>query len=476
MERGKLVRKFLFIIVCMMYCFLLVACSNSASKPENRILGHWIEKSKDPDIPDTHYFIAKDIVTWVGEGKNSEIKYEIVETKPENNWIKIKYDAGGGLREFHFPPYSEQSQTESVKTSFEMNNFLTGEPVVGESTWEYADNKQKPDDPEMAAALVDQLYSTKETVNISLTEMKKQLGTDFYNFTWNEEAITPNTKVISARDLDGLLSVKAITYNQQLKKVSLTYYQKNDSKAAMKSMIGFIAFLQTAMPDVYYEEHLQWITKSFKQVQEVEGKAGHVSYKGQHYDWKYDDELKAIELSVIHDKSKTEDEKSGIPTFPLTPYQGIGITRSVFELFDKDVEYTLTDGSPYIRRKMIFLKEKDEKGRPVMTGKTARNDVILTVTGRDDNVKSAKMQIHKKVSELDLDIYFDRMWKIASFYNSTIKERPIPDKYTKWYEQAFEELLEKNTTQEAVVGDNIVTLSYEEPYYEFQIFINLNKE
>lgn len=143
--------------------------------------------------------------------------------------------------------------------------------------------------------------------------------------------------------------------------------------------------------------------------------------------------------------------------------------------FEKNVKYLLTDGSHYISRKLRFTEKKDENGRPVIIGKTEQNDVILTLTGRSDNAKSAKLQIHKKVSELDRDIYFDQIWDNVTDLNSSIKERPLPDKYDEWYEQAFQDIEERRSSSETILGDDIVTMSYDEPYYEFQIFGDMNK-
>lgn len=58
-----------------------------------------------------------------------------------------------------------------------------------------------------------------------------------------------------------------------MKKVTLTqlFSQDPEGLKTKKSAVGFTAFLQLLMPDVYHEERYRWITTSFQKVRETEG-------------------------------------------------------------------------------------------------------------------------------------------------------------------------------------------------------------
>ncbi|MBW5466878.1 hypothetical protein GPJ61_03175 [Brevibacillus formosus] len=469
------IKTFVFIVFISLACLGSAACSNTASKPENRILGHWVDKSTNPDYTDVHYFVSAGSLMMVSQGEAREFGYEVLESIPEKNWIKVKYDSGL-VRDFQFPAFDKENPAQKVETNLHGESILFAERYVENSIWEYVDDKQKLDDPNMPIKLVDELFGEKETLNVSLDALKKQLDIGLYSFHWKEEDLTPNTKIIQAQDQGGLISFEAITHNNQLKKVSLTqlFTKDPDGLKSKKSAVGFTAFLQLLMPDVYHEEQYRWIITSFQKVRETEGKVGHLSYKGHHYDFSYNDRLEEISLSVIHDKTKEQSDKlltnSKTPIFYLPEYRGLGIGVSEMKhYYRKDVAFGSEEGmdESFVMTKLVFTSTTDEYGKKIITGKSETDDVILTMTGQESNLKMMTLKVHENISELHRYAYYTGIAYAATHQNEVLKKQ-----FKEWENKVYPEFENKQKTLDKIIGGNIFTKSYEKPYYTYQLYVN----
>jgi len=458
MFRGKW-----FVIVSFIMCsFLVSACSGKEAALTSGILGHWVQEADDPKYPDIHYYITKDKIIELHAGEATEHKYKVQEKDLDFNRIKIVLD-DKSIREITLDP--NQKTTLQVVKEFEESNQ---DNVQVNQIWTYVDEAQTIEDPKTAAiTLVDDMYSKKDALNVSRDEFKDKLTNELFSFTWKTEKMTPKIEILKGKG--NLLTFEAVTHDQKVKMASLRLKRTNELESELKNSIALLGFLKITMPDVEIEEATKWSSIALKKLREEEDQALHLSHKGHHYDYSYDKENQEYVLKVVNDKTKTardEPNDSTVITYAIPPYEGVGMELGDFMLFFDDEEPKIINGKE-VKIDLDFTEERDQSGNLINVGRNKRNDIVLTLVGRPENVKIAELKIHTSVPIEETEEYMMQFSFISMErrLNKTLKVAITDKEAFGWVNQAFPLLFDKGEGSKTVVGEDVLATELRDSYY-----------
>lgn len=464
--------KWLVFAAFIMLASLVSACSGKEAALTNGILGHWVQESDDPRYPDYHYYISEDKIIELYYGGATEHTYQVQEKDPDTNRIKIVL-GDKSTREITIDP-NQKKTLQVVKES----EGITLKNVRVDQVWTYVDEAQTVEDPTTAAiSLVDDIYSKKDALNVSLDEFKNRLTSGTFAFTWEAEKITPKTEVIKGKEEGNLLRFEAVTHNQEVKMASLRLKDADDFESEMKNSIALLVFLQITMPDLEIEEATKWSSDALKKLRKQQDQMLHLSYKGKHYDYYYDKEYEEFVLKVVNDKTKTaKDEPKGLSVkiYPLPPYEGVGMDVADFKLYFDDEEPSNINGKK-VKIDLDFTEERDQRGNPFNVARNKRNDIVLTLVGRPEHVKIAELKIHANVPIEEKFVYMSQFAAICmeSSVNKTMKAAMTDEEHYGWISKAFPLLIEKGEGLQKVVGEDVLATELRDSYYVISLRRNL---
>ncbi|WP_232700107.1 hypothetical protein [Brevibacillus daliensis] len=465
--------KWLVMAIFIMFAFLVSACSGKEAALTSGILGHWVQESDDPKYPDIHYYISQDKIIVLQEGEATEHKYKVQEKDLDFNRIKILLD-DKSTREITIDDPNQKKTLQVVK-EFEDIILIN---VRVDQIWTYVDEVQTIGDPKATAiSLVDDMYNKKDALNVPRDEFKNKMTSEIFAFTWKAEKITARTEIFKGKEKDNLLTFEAVIHDEKVKMASLHLKETNDVESHMKNSIALLGFLKMTMPDVEIEEATKWSSDALKKLREEEDQALHLSHKGKHYDYYYDKNNKEIVLKVVDDKTKTakdEPKDSTQKIYAIPPYEGVGMSLSDFKFYFVDEEPININGKE-VKIALDFTEERDQSGKAINVGRNKRNDIVLTLVGRSENVKIAELKIHANVPYEERVEYMLQFASISTEHglNKTMKAAMTDKEVIDWLNKAIPLLFEKGEVSHIVVGEDVLATELRDSYYVISLRKNL---